>query len=177
MGTRGSNTGTESELAASTLAWWMDAVRTLNGLALAPFVGGGMGLGSYMLVFELIMKDIRAGDLWDLFSHLFQAIPAGAMTGFVMGVPTTLLIGWPLYRFVMRGRWKGHIPYLFLFAGLAILSPYVFLLLSGQIQMAHGLIEEGPGPGIPLLLAWSGAIGGEVFWWIRRPDRIPKRVS
>lgn len=137
-------------------------VKTAIGLCLAPIVGGMAGLLIYMS-YESIANpgSFLAGGVVET---LRFSVMAGAMYGGLLGGIPSLLVGWPLHLAMQRAGWKRWWAYV----GLGLL---LALIAGFGIGPVFGLELMYFGGAIVLMLLISGAIGGLVFWLVRRPDR------
>jgi drug/metabolite transporter (DMT)-like permease len=91
-------------------------------------------------------------------------ISFGALGGAFLGIPTALIAGPPVYLLMKRDRMARASHFAF-FGGMTALLPC--LLVCGPMVLSS---PAAAGP-IVALFALAGAIGGLVFWFIRRPDR------
>ena len=137
-------------------------IRTALGLFLAPIAGGMTGLLIYLGYSSIVdPTSVVGGDTVDT---LRFGVTAGAMYGGLLGVVPSFLVGWPLHIVMQRLRltqWWAYIALGLLLAAVAGLL----------VAPTFGMSVIYFGAGIMLMLAMSGAIGGLVFWLIRRPDR------
>mgnify|MGYP000901177172 FL=1 len=137
-------------------------VKTAIGLCLAPIVGGMVGLLIYITYENITNPGSFLGG--GFFETLRFSLMAGAMYGGLLGGIPSLLVGWPLHLAMQRAGWKQWWAY----AGLGV----VLALIAGfGIGPVFGLELMYFGGAIVLMLLMSGAIGGLIFWLIRRPDR------
>ncbi len=102
----------------------------------------------------------------DLCGDFIASVTIGIEAGARIGIPPTLVIGWPLHLVLLR-------------TGLIHLATYITFgaaLAVGAMQlMLRVVYSDGPyALPVPfettLLAAAAGGIGATLFWLIRRPD-------
>lgn len=137
-------------------------IKTIVALCVAPVVGGTIGLLLYLAYENAFQPNsVFAGDL---FVTLRLGLTLGPVYGGLLGIIPSLLVGWPLHMAMQRAGLKLWWHY----ALLGIILAAVAALLVSPLM---GLDVIYLGIAIMLMMAGSGAIGGLVFWLIRRPDR------
>ncbi|MCA9002522.1 MAG: hypothetical protein KDB61_11400, partial [Planctomycetes bacterium] len=110
-----------------------------------------------------------------LFEWLHSFVPMillAAWVGGIIGIPLALLLGWPAYRLL---NWRGHkhpLVYVLCFSCIAMLSPAVGALYWEGTDPDFLIPALRSAPLLSPFFAPFGAIGGYVFWRIRRPDII-----
>ena len=140
-------------------AWTMNSgLQTLLALILAPILGGaiaGAALGAFSMLTTI-------GDHRQSNEFLRGVLGLGYFAG-AFGGPGSLLLGWPAYRISLKLRVTNPLAYIVTFALIAAITVAIFpLLMVGKFSAVNPLTA---------LASFSGAIGGLVFWSIRRPDR------
>ncbi len=130
---------------------------TLLGLVLAPVVGAS----SVITASELVAP--TGPDLGRVVRTGLAAMVAGGS----VCLPGMFLLAWPWHRCLLAARAPVLPLYMIGFAGVALLCLPLFLFLIGNASPAGWHWELGR----DLRLAIGGAIGGAVFWLLRRPDR------
>ena len=137
-------------------------VKTLVALSVAPVVGGTIGLLLYPGYENACQPNgVFAGDL---FVTLRLGLTLGPLYGGLLGIIPSILVGWPLHMAMQRAGLKLWWHY-------AVLGVILAAIAAPLVSPLMGLDVIYLGIAIMLMMAGSGAIGGLVFWLVRRPDR------
>jgi hypothetical protein len=124
-------------------------VRTVIGLMLAPIIG--FFVMALVGVFPEAIDELSA-RAEPILGQVLSFLSMTLMFGMIISFPVGFLLLWPAHMLLSRLHWINVIAYIALGAGLgAVLS-------FGFVELLYGTI-----PG--------GAVGGLVFWLIRRPDK------
>jgi hypothetical protein len=145
---------------------WPLFFRSLVGLILAPTVGGAAGMVGAELVSLAAQPSAFGGT-----DNPFVALILGAYGGGILGAPGAIIFGWPLHLLLLKQRWTHLAVYVSLGAMLGVVSSLLVASLLGQ-ALVQVLFSQ-----LVLVLAFSGAVGGLVFWQIRRPERDTTRLD
>ncbi len=131
---------------------------TIAGLLCAPPVGAF--LANCFVVIYLHATTEGPVIVGPTSATLTFALPI--MYGAYFGWPIAFLIGWPVHILLQLQRANSALHYSIFGAAIGwILLPVAFI--AGALTGLLGLIALGFG--------LAGAIGGLIFWLIRRPDR------
>lgn len=130
---------------------------TICGLVAAPVIGG-MIAAPLMVLLAGIPSPASS-----LPAALHVSLFAGLITGASIGIPTALIVGFPIYLLMKRLGMINRHHYVFV-GGLIALLP--------SAVMAGSIILSSPAFGIMVAVAiiFAGIVGGVIFWSIRRPD-------
>ena len=139
-------------------------IKTALALTLAPIAGGMVGLLIYLFHANIFYPTSPLAD--GFFETLTFGTTAGALYGGMLGIIPSFLVGWPLHMVLQRAGLQQWWAYIVLGVILATVAGLLVAPVFGLNVIEFGL-------GIMLMMAGSGAIGGIVFWLIRRPDRDP----
>lgn len=138
-------------------------VRTLVGLVLAPLSGAAIVSVGLFLGLGLI----SGGPIQGLLSGSVAATGA-EMIAVRFGVIPALVLGWPVHLALLGLRWTQPGFYVALGCWVAIVGVIVatlgFHYMPEYMEGVMSFYLYVPGGA-------SGAIGGYIFWLIRRPDR------
>lgn len=136
---------------------------TFWGLLLAPMIGGAVSaMISALPLLVFGNEEVRTS------LNLPAAMSMGFLIGAFLGLPAALTLGLPIHLLLLRYGWTSLLHYSAFGAVIA------FAMQSTLMLAFNGLSFLGAEHGIwalSLLTALAGAIGGLVFWLIRRPDR------
>lgn len=137
-------------------------VRTAWALAIAPIAGGAAGLFIYLCY--SLATDPSQGLLTDFWDSLRFSLTGGAFYGGMFGVLPSFIVGWPLHLVLQRIHMTGWWAYVALGIGLSAIAGFI-------VAPLFGLSPTYLDTELRVMLFTCGAIGGLVFWFIRRPDR------
>lgn len=137
-------------------------LKTAAAFCAAPIVGGTIGLLLYLSYTNIFYPGSPLAG--DFFVTLRLGLTLGALYGGLLGALPSLLVGWPLHMAMQRAGLKQWWHYVVLGVILAAIAALLVSPLMGLDMLYLGLE-------VMLMMALSGAIGGVVFWLIRRPDR------
>lgn len=126
----------------------------------APATGGLIGL-----VWGLVYMTLAIGNLTPQFpAQGILIVLLGALIGFVIGLPLTIIVGLPIHAFLIRQSRVSAIAYLLMGTAAGVLLG----LMASFIQSD----EVGFYRIISLVLFGIGSpLTAYIFWLIRRPDR------
>jgi len=132
-------------------------IRAIIGLVLAPIVGAIVSV-AITFGFASFLNPIgwTSPSTFDL---LFGTVSIGAAAG----CPAAFILGPPIHIWLQYRRWVGVHHYI---AFGALIGLITALALAVFFMQAGGAIAI-----IGFMIIFAGAIGGLVFWLIRRPDR------
>lgn len=132
-------------------------VRSIAGMALAPAI---RSIASVALTFAFadFMNPRGAAP-----NFIWPMIVGSSIIGACIGWPAALAFGFPAHALMLRRRWTGPWRYAGLGALIGLVMTIVLAIFLAQTGAAVFVI------GFMIVLA--GAIGGLVFWLIRRPDK------
>jgi hypothetical protein len=141
--------------------------RSALGFTLGPLIGGvAAGLALWLLGLLLSVGHAMPGEPGSLLDLTIFAVLVGGYYGATMGIPTALVLGWPLHALLIRLRISHALAYAIIGSALALLA-YLFFTSSRLVLLPYFLVDL-LNSGAAVL---AGAIGGWIFWLIRRPDR------
>jgi hypothetical protein len=131
---------------------------TIGGLFAGPIVGGGVSAPLTMLVVSILAPSPH------VLPALLASILAGLVAGTLVGLPIALLVGFPVHLFMKR-RGLVRLYHYMALGGLIALLPFAVISGSPLATSPDLNVQFGMAFGL------AGAIGGLIFWLIRRPDR------
>jgi hypothetical protein len=141
-------------------------LRSFVGLVLAPVAGGAIAMGGYALA--AITRGFVTSTLpSDVFGAFINSVTIGIEAGAKLGVPPTLVIGWPLHLILLRTGLVHLATYITFGAALSVVAIQLMLRV---VYSASPYAMPVPFE-VTLLAAAAGGIGGALFWLIRRPDQ------
>lgn len=147
---------------------------TIVGLLAAPVVGGIAGM-TCLAVFGMLAYG--APFAWNLsaLQGLVTLLINGAIAGFIYGAAPAFVAGWPVHAMLVTAGFNGGFHYIICGGFIALIGVLILVsLLVGPIAVEYFFAF----PTAVLSLAIAGAVGGFVFWLIRRPDKDqPKLIA
>lgn len=139
-------------------------IRTIIGLLCAPLVGAVMAMFAAFMALQLINGQAFGIPV----DQIMPLLQMGAMLGAYAGWPVAFLFGWPIHVGLMQ-RNASKAPYYVLFGAFIATATFVVATTVTGYLFRFILDWQFILTGLSFLTA--GAIGGLVFWLIRRPDR------
>jgi hypothetical protein len=139
---------------------------TVTALLAAPIVGAIASSLIYATIHTQFGTQYTILNL--LVGAMFTTV-MGVISAMLFIVPSSFILGWPIHLILMRIGLTGFMAYTCVSATLtAVLARLLPGFYTGPLQNDVEL---------HLLAAVAGAVGGVVFWLIRRPDRAAPIAS
>lgn len=139
-------------------------IRTICGLLSAPIVGSVVAMFAALIALQLITGRGFGMPTEQIIPMLQLAVALGAY----VGLPVAFLFGWPIHVALMQRKTSKAMHYALFGALCAVVTFMIATTITGYV-FRFIFHWEFALTGLSFLTA--GAIGGIVFWFVRRPDR------